>query len=83
MLIFKILLRDILLRSTRPPKGVIMMRICILHSYTTKDADNDKNIPFLPTRSTEAMKQEDGGPWTYGTAVGHGSNDDKVRRYRV
>ena len=40
-------------------------------------------MPFLPTGSTVAVQWEEGRPWTYGTVIGHASDDHNGRNYRI
>ena len=42
-----------------------------------EDIDTHRNIPFLPTGSSVAVKWEDAGPWTHGTVV------DKSLNYKI
>ena len=45
--------------------------------------DTYQNIPSLPTQSTVAVQQEDGGSWVHGTMAGHGTDKHKGRNYII
>ena len=81
-------LRCTLLRFPRLPIGcdnkeynhsVLITR----QPLTSAHVDTHKIIPFLPMGSTAAVQQEDGGPWGHGTIVGHGTDDQKGRSYKI
>ena len=42
-----------------------------------------KNIQFLPTGSTVAVKREDFGPWMHRMRIGYGTDDHNCRISRV
>ena len=47
------------------------------------DTVTHENIIFLPTRSTVAVKHNDGGTWTGGIVVRHRSDSHHERMYRI
>ena len=49
----------------------------------SQDIHTHKNILFLPTGSTVAVHRENGGSCTYGTIIGHETENHIDRSYRV
>ena len=87
-LLFNRLMRGILLRFNRQPimydndesnLSVLIER----QAYSNEDKDTGKNITLPPIGTTVTVHWEDGGPWTHGTIVGHGSSDHHERSYKM
>ena len=48
--------------------------------YASQDADDWKNILFLPKASTVAVQEENSGSWTHGIVIGHWTDDNNDRK---
>ena len=89
----------VMLLCNRPARGLLpkFNRLLTLHdndehnhmalvnrqSHAYVEVDTPKNIPFLPVGQTVAVQSKDAVIWTFGSGVGHGSDDHISRSYKI